>query len=116
MHSASILKNISEAIKRFVVTSYILKSSKITDFAQAGWYVFSKMQKVLQKKSKNEKPKDVNMGKLPPTKGVLLKHYLRSVVQARILHEAMKPRINDVDLYRDCYKRRHSSRATTGCV
>ena len=116
MHSASILKNISEAIKRFVVTSYIPKSSKITDFAQAGWYVFSKMQKVLQKKSKNEKPKDINMGKLPTTKGVLLKHYLRSAVQARILHEAMKPRINDVDLYRDCYKRRHSSRATTGCV
>ena len=56
------------------------------------------------------------MGKLPTTKGVLLKHYLRSAVQARILHEAMKPRINDVDLYRDCYKRRHSSRATTGCV
>ena len=56
------------------------------------------------------------MGKLHPTKGVLLKHYLRPVVQARILHEAMKPRINDVDLYRDCYKRRHSSRATTGCV
>ena len=53
-----------EAIKRLAVTSYVLKSSKITDFAEAGWYVFSYIQKGWQKKSKNVKPKDVNMGKL----------------------------------------------------
>ena len=86
-----------EAIKRFVVTSYVPKSSKITDFTEAGWYVFSKMQ-TLQRKSKNGKPKDVNMGKLPPTEGVLLQHYLSSIVQARIWHEATKTCINHVDL------------------
>ena len=34
-----------EAIERFVVTSYVLKSSKITELSEARWYVFSKMQK-----------------------------------------------------------------------
>ena len=87
-----------EAMKRFVVTSYVPKSSKITDFAEAGWYVFLKMEKASQKKKKSGKPKDVNMGKLPPTKGVLLQHYLHSVVQAHIWHEATKVRINHVDL------------------
>ena len=41
--------------------SYVSKSSKITDFAVALWYVFSEMQKASQKKSRNGKPKDVNM-------------------------------------------------------
>ena len=86
-----------EAIKRFIVTWHVPKSSKITDFPEAGWYVFSKMQKVSQKKSKNGKQKDVNVGKLPPTEGVLLQQYLRSVVQARIWHEATKARINHLD-------------------
>ena len=86
-----------EVIKGFVVTSYVFKSSKITDFAEAGWYVFSKIQKASQRKSKNGKPKDINIGKLTPTEGVLLQDYLRLVVQARILHEATKARINHVD-------------------
>ena len=55
------------------------------------------MQKVSQKKSKNGKPKDINIGKLPLTEGVFLQHYLRSVVQARILLEATKARINHVN-------------------
>ena len=37
------------------------------------------------------------MGKLPSTKEVFPQHYLRSVVQERIWHEAMKARINHVD-------------------
>ena len=77
-----------EAIKWFVVTSYVQKSSKITDLEEAGWYVFSKMQKASQKKGKNEKPKDVNMNKVTPTEGVFFQHYLRSVVEACIWHEA----------------------------
>ena len=88
MHSAGILKEHFsedfEAIKWFVVTSYVHKSSKITDLEEAGWYVFSKMQKASQKKGKNEKPKDVNMYKLTPTEGVFFQHYLRSVVEACI--------------------------------
>ena len=55
------------------------------------------MQKASKKKSKNGKPKDVNMSKLSPTKGAFLQHYLRSVVQAHISHEATKARINHVD-------------------
>ena len=86
-----------KAIERFVVTSYVPKSSKVTDFAEAWWYVFSKIKKALQKKSKNEKLKDVNMGKLPSTKEVFPQHYLRSLVQERIWHEAMKACINHVD-------------------
>ena len=70
------------AIKRVVVTSYAPKSSNITGLAEARWYVFSKMQKASQKKSKDGKPKDVNMAKLPPAEGVFLQHYLHSVVQA----------------------------------
>ena len=58
--------------------------------------MFSKMQKASQKKSKKGKLKDLNMGKLPPKEGVLLQHYLRSVVQARI-HEATNARMNHVD-------------------
>ena len=79
-----------EAIKRFFVTSYVPKSSKITDVAEDGWYVLSKMQKASRKKSKNGKPKDVNMGKLLPTEGILLQHYLRSIVQVRIWYEVAK--------------------------
>ena len=54
------------------------------------------MQKASQKESKNGKLKDVNMGKLLPTEGGSLQHYLRSVEQARIRDEAMKARINHV--------------------
>ena len=100
IHSAGIQKHFSEdfeAIKRFAVTSYVSKSSKITDFAEAGWYVFSKTQKASQKKSRNGKPKDVNMRQLPSTEGVLLQHYLRSAVQTSIWHEATKACISHVD-------------------
>ena len=89
-----------EAIKWFVVTSYVQKSSKITDLEEAGWYVFSKMQKASQKKGKNEKPKDVNMYKLTPTEGLFFQHYLRSVVEACIWHEAMKP-TSTMQIYKD---------------
>ena len=51
----------------------------------------------LAKKNKNGKPKDVNMVKLPPTEAAFLQHYLRSVVQARIWHEATKALINHID-------------------
>ena len=64
-----------EAIKRFVVTSHVPKSCKITDLAEGRWFVFSKMQKVSRKKSKNGKPKDIKMGKLLPTEGAFLQHY-----------------------------------------
>ena len=55
------------------------------------------MQKASLKKSKNGKPKDVNKGKVPPTEGTFLQHYLRSVVQVCIWHEATKASINHVD-------------------
>ena len=74
---------------------FISKSSKIIIFAEARWYVF-KNAEGLAKKSKKGKLKDLNMGKLPPKEGVLLQHYLRSVVQARI-HEARNARMNHVD-------------------
>ena len=88
MHSARILKNISVKImkqSRDLLSRRM--SSKITYYAEAGWYVFSKMQKASQKKSKNGKPKDVNMGKLPPTEGLLLQQQLCQVVQAGMWHE-----------------------------
>ena len=88
MHSAGILKNISVKIlkqSRDLLSRRM--SSKITYYAEAGWYVFSKMQKASQKKSKNGKPKDVNMGKLPPTEGLLLQQQLCQVVQASMWHE-----------------------------
>ena len=44
-----------EAIKGFVVVSYVSKSSKTTDLAETSWYVFSKMKKASQKKSKKWK-------------------------------------------------------------
>ena len=75
--------------------TFISKSSKIIIFAEARWYVF-KNAEGLAKKSKKGKLKDLNMGKLPPKEGVLLQHYLRSLVQARI-HEATNARMNHVD-------------------
>ena len=63
MHSADILlKNIYfsedfEAIKRSAVTSYVPKSSKITDLAKAWWYVFSKCRRPPKRKVKMENRK-----------------------------------------------------------
>ena len=91
------IRDYFEAIKIFGVTSYVPKSSKITDLAEARWFVFSKVQKFSQKKSTHGKPKVVNMDKLLPTDGAFLLHYLRSVVQTRTWYEATKARINHVN-------------------
>ena len=79
------------------MTSYVPKSSKITDLAEARWFEFAKVQKVSQKKSTHGKPKDVNMEKLLPTDGAFLLHYLRSAVQTRTWYETTKARINHVN-------------------
>ena len=116
-----------EAIKRFVVTSYIPKSSKIIDFAEAGWDVFSKMQEVSQKKSKNGNLKDINIGKLSPHRrdsSTPLAFSNTSTCLAwrnegshqtyrstRVWLETFRLRV-----YRDCNGRQHSYLATTDCV
>ena len=83
-----------EAIKRFVVRSYVPRSSKITDFAEAWWWLNFKNAEGLAKKVKIENRKISTWARYLPQKG----HFFNvACVQARIWHEATKACINHAD-------------------
>ena len=72
IHSAGIQKHFSEdfeAIKRFAVTSYVSKSSKITDFAEAGGTYFQKRRRPRKRKVEMENRKTSTCASYLPQKG-----------------------------------------------
>ena len=70
MHSAGTLKNISMKIlkqSRDLLSRRIFPNLLRLLTLQKLGGTYSKIQKASEMKSKNGKPKDANMGKLPPT-------------------------------------------------
>ena len=81
-----------EAIKRFVVTSHVPKSCKITDLAEGRWLVFQKCRRFRERKVKMENRKISRWENFFPQKG----HFFNTTHHVNTQEHGWKPSNEDL--------------------